>query len=302
MRSQLVAPALSYARAAGVDPRGVMERLGLPASAESDAEVILPLEDLRALFAWLEEATGDPCVGAHLGLALGRGTYGIVEYICRAAPTIEAALTTIARYAPLLDELVVIETHARDGLFYFTQSIPGEPEVLGRHANELYVTMLVTLGRAWASGPACAERVWVAHARPPSAPSIAPILGVDEVEYGATTNGFAARLDVVQMPMRDADPVLYEILVAKAEELAALRGAHGRFVGHVRQTVRAALRERLPTIDATARSLRLTPRALQRRLAAERTSFQEIVESVREEVARQMLRDGTSTVAEIADH
>jgi AraC-like DNA-binding protein len=103
------------------------------------------------------------------------------------------------------------------------------------------------------------------------------------------------------MKIQEADPVLHDILVAKAEELAALRGAEGRFVGHVRQTIRNELRIHLPTVETTARALRTTPRALQRRLAAESATFQELVESVRDEVARTMLRDGTSRVMEIAE-
>src|SRR5438552_1408835 len=49
MRSQLVGPVLARVRAEGSDPRALIRRFALPASAERDGEVMLPLDKLHAL-------------------------------------------------------------------------------------------------------------------------------------------------------------------------------------------------------------------------------------------------------------
>jgi AraC-like DNA-binding protein len=56
----------------------------------------------------------------------------------------------------------------------------------------------------------------------------------------------------------------------------------------------------LPSIDAVAAGLAMSPRTLQRRLAASGTSYQRLVTEVREELARNHLRDSRLSIGEIA--
>jgi AraC-like DNA-binding protein len=53
-------------------------------------------------------------------------------------------------------------------------------------------------------------------------------------------------------------------------------------------------------LPAVARSLGQSPRSLRRHLASEGTSFQQLVEQIRSELARQHLEDAGLTVSEIA--
>ena len=76
--------------------------------------------------------------------------------------------------------------------------------------------------------------------------------------------------------------------------------SRSRFLGQVRQALHRELTDRLPTLASTARGLRLSARTLQRRLADEGATFQELVESVRFERARTLLDAGRLGVGQIA--
>ena len=74
------------------------------------------------------------------------------------------------------------------------------------------------------------------------------------------------------------------------------------------QTVSAQLRRLLiprleqgaPSVKAAARELGMSARTLQRRLATENTSYADVVDVLRREIAEEQLREGGATLAEIA--
>src|SRR5260370_22474921 len=98
-RSQLVGRVVGHLRAAGGDADALIARFALPATVESDAEVVIALADERALLDSVAATLGDPLLGVHLAAAYQRGMFQVVEYIVRSSPTVREALTRVARYA-----------------------------------------------------------------------------------------------------------------------------------------------------------------------------------------------------------
>nr|WP_171818717.1 nucleotidyltransferase family protein [Pyxidicoccus fallax] len=100
VRSQLVGPLLAYLRATGHDPAPLVERFGLPANAASLPEVSLPLTTLHAFLDAAEALSGDAFLGLHVAQRVPRGTYGLVEYIARASPTVRDTFRVLASFDP----------------------------------------------------------------------------------------------------------------------------------------------------------------------------------------------------------
>src|SRR5579863_7890959 len=61
--------------------------------------------------AWAEaiRATGDAQLALAIARAIPPGAFGIVEYVCRSAPTLGEALRQWVRYLNLLDDAVEVE-------------------------------------------------------------------------------------------------------------------------------------------------------------------------------------------------
>ncbi|MEE3849363.1 AraC family transcriptional regulator [Gordonia sp. LSe1-13] len=73
-----------------------------------------------------------------------------------------------------------------------------------------------------------------------------------------------------------------------------------RLAGSVRDLVRQLLPTGAATIEVTARQFHLHPKTLQRRLAAEGTSFADIIDGVRRELTEHWLRDTDMTLTHLA--
>lgn len=91
--------------------------------------------------------------------------------------------------------------------------------------------------------------------------------------------------------------------LALAEELCADLASRRRGEGILAQQVRILLAQRIafdPSAAGVARSLALGERTLRRRLAADHTSYQDLLDEVRISLADRLLATGTLSVTEVA--
>jgi AraC-like DNA-binding protein len=288
MRSQLVGPALSLVREAGGDVAELARTFALPPSAERDAEVVLAIDQLQRFLDEAAAAARDPFLGIHLAERIRRGAYGLLEFSCRSAPTVGEALRRIVRYISLSNELV--EVSFSGGVV--EQQIRGQPLCVGRHGNEFFVAMLLLQSRRLTDRPIVPTKVWFAHAAPRDRSVLVALVGSERISFDKEKNGMALPKAVLEAPLSSHDPALLELLDKQAEEALALRASPNRFLGQVRQTVRDQLRDGAPPLDEAARGLGMSARTLQRRLSDEGTSWAELVDEVRQELARRWVREG----------
>src|SRR5205823_4920292 len=135
-RSQLTPPLLALYAAAGGDVPVLCKRYGLPPDVLQLKEATLKLRDWHALSAELEAALNDPFLGLHLGQALQRGHYGVLEFTVRSCPDLRAALQRVGRYSALLNAIATYALTERDGTAKWINRIPGVPLAHGRVGNE----------------------------------------------------------------------------------------------------------------------------------------------------------------------
>jgi AraC-like DNA-binding protein len=96
-----------------------------------------------------------------------------------------------------------------------------------------------------------------------------------------------------------ADPVVEAAMLRYLEEVTSRLPEQG-MAGRVRRQVLASLQTGEPTVDTVARLLGTTSRTLQRRLHHEGTSFQQVLDEVRREVAVTHMRGRRATIDEVA--
>jgi AraC-like DNA-binding protein len=299
-RTPVIGPLLAKVREAGCDPEILIAQFGLPSSAETDREVAVPYGTLDVMLEAAERLTCDPSFAITLARSLPRGCFGLFEYLCRTAATVGESIKCSVRYGVFLNELVVNRFEETAGSLLVHTSVPGEPLCWGARTNELCLAWIVDGLRKGSGRPLVPERAWLPHAELAGREHFARVLGVDHLEFDAQTLGYQLSQEQCRLPIIGADPVLFAILTSYAEQLLAARRDRSRWIGHLRQTLRSLLSEGLPTLETTARALRISPRTLQRRIGAEQTSFTELLESERERLAREKLVAGGRSITEVA--
>ena len=93
---------------------------------------------------------------------------------------------------------------------------------------------------------------------------------------------------------------MYGQLIEQAEKYLRSLYAGDNIAGQLKQRLVELLAAGEANADAACRALKLSRRTLQRRLRAEKTSFQKILNEVRAELAARYLSDARLNVLEVA--
>jgi AraC-like DNA-binding protein len=120
-----------------------------------------------------------------------------------------------------------------------------------------------------------------------------------KVGFGGTT--LVARLppEFLSLPVRRDEAALREFLRAAPANITMLYRRERALAPRVRSVLRTNLRE-CPSLEDIARRLFISPRTLHRHLTAEGTSFRDVRDGLRHELAREWLTKTQRTVTQIA--
>ena len=296
-----VAPLLgisSVLRERGLDPAKVLASIGLDPRTLDDGNNTIAYHSGGQLLQRCSEVTG--CV--HFGLLVGQKAnltaLGLLGELMRRSPTVRAALRSLILHMHLRTR-GGLPTHAVEGesatLGYaiYQRDMPGATQ-----AYDLAMAFEFNILRSLCGSRWCSDEVSFSHARPKD---VRPYL-----QYFRTAPRFdAARTAIVfgrswlEHAPPGSDSKLHRALereIAKLEMLAPEDKAE-----QVRRALRAMLMNGKVSESMISKVLSISTRTLHRLLAAQGTTFRQLLEDVRYEIARQLLIDSEMTPAEIAD-
>ncbi len=301
LRSQSVVPLLQQLERRGHSGAALLERLGLPPALASTLDAELEVSALRGLAEAAAALSGDEEIGVHAAEHLERGRYGLLEYATLNAPTLEQSLKLLVRFSALINRAVryQFERDGREGRI--SQHARGKPGALGRQLDDFNLIALLQMGRAMLQRRWVPTRVWLAHPRPSAFAELQRVVGDAPITFGAESTGLALPLELLDAKLPGADPALLALIHHHAvEQLQRLPPDTSAAEAAAHELERSLLQGGAPQLPTLARAMRLSPRTLQRRLAAEDTDFKGVLGTVREALARRLLATGTAQVTELA--
>ncbi len=291
--------ALDAAQSAGLEPTRLLAEVGLDPAVVADVDGRVPVERLLRLWELAAERSGDPSFGLHTAERLASPqTVHVVGFAARTAGTMGEAISTVGRFARVMNETTSFELVARGELSSLRVGpAPGFPRWPRVYA-EVVIAGYLKVGRFLAGGDHECNGASFEHAAPRDVSEYQRIFGPN-VTFSAANNSLSFRRELLELPVRFADPALADYLRVQAESmLAGLPAASA-----VRQRVRRAIADRLAEsneVRKVARRCGMSSRTLQRALREEGTSFQEIRDEVRRCVALDLLNESSLSVSEIA--
>lgn len=298
--SALVPFVLTLVRRHGHDPRP-LEQKYLPVRA--DDGVALPqvsLDELGALLADVSKELADPLFGFHCAQAMGRGSYGLLEFALRAAPTGVVAMEQLAKYGALINPLVrwSLERDGDEVSFHHRAPRKGG---MGVQGNVFTVTRILQIAREMLGDDVRPVRVWFAHTAKDCPAELTHFLGTKQVAFGRASSGLSFHVKDLRRVPAGADVELNRALEAHGRAMMERCGDEE----DAYERARAAVLEQLPkggvSLATTARRLHVTPRTLQRRLEESGSSFAGLLAEVRRAQAERLLSHGDAPLAEVAE-
>jgi len=269
---------------------------GLPAqlAADDDARVAAP--QLGAAWAEALRLTGDRQLPLRIAAGAPAGAFGLVEHVCRAAPTLGEALRQWVRYLNLLDDTAGVRLEVEEDRALL--GVEREREVPAPAADELYLALTARFARELSAEPSRPIAVELAHPGPDDAAPFAAWFEAP-VAFGAEATRLVLPRAALAARLVAPDPAPLAGLARATDELAGVAAADPPVTQRVKRALLDALRSDDAQVEAVAKQLGINVRSLQRRLKDEGTSFQAAREDVRRSLALRYLDDGLA-VAEIS--
>lgn len=281
----------------GIDTHAIFSRLGVD-------EDYVYTEQLRTphsaqLYFWhvVEEVSGDPDVGLHLGQLLPAYKGQVLEYLFLSSPTFGEGLRRAQNYQRLLSDAANTGFFIEgDNACMILDAASDEVSRL-KHFNECFVQGVITFFHAVTDGAFFPARVEFEHDRAEGRAHVADILGCD-VKFGAQENRLYFPASMLAHASPHAEPELLDLHERFASEQVA-RLEKRDIVGQLERVVAELLDSGEVTLDAVAERLEIKPRTLRTRLTEAETSFNQVLAEFRYRLARQLLATTDESIDEI---
>ncbi len=292
------------AREAGLAIDPLLTLVELDEKCLSDGDATVPLQTLELLLAEFSQEYQNAPVGLHMANQIQPTTLGSLGFILQACSTFADMLDVIQRYNGMLSNIGFSSVQHLPGLTQLSWECLAGSSLLKRHLSEYVIGTFVVLARLLAPNTGLAPvSVHMAHSSPSE-------LSLEEeysqffrcpVHFDKQESAVIFSSDLMSKRLPSGDVVLKELLEQHASDILKQRSYPGSVVEDVRQLLSALILEGTPTREAVAQHLGISTRSLNRRLQENGTSYRHLLDSLRLDIARQLLRTTSASNAMIAE-
>jgi len=283
-------------RQRGLDAHELMHACGVPVDATHKMDVHHLSDLYSAMWEQAVQRTGDPALGLTRP-SHPLGAFGVFGHMLLTSPTVYAAAQALARFAAFVSPTFAMRLQREGEQVQVTFAMTG-----GRRAAPMqrfdFVATVFLAGAQWITGrPLAPQRLFVPFPAPAHTGPWREAYGCP-ITFGAESFRADFAATDFDRPIPTSDPMLADICLRMTEQ-ATLDLSDG-MAGQVRQALQRVLSKGDPRREAVAEMLHVSERTLQRRLSEERTSFVELVDVVRREMAERLLAQSNMSVTEMA--
>jgi len=290
---------LAVAGVHGADARQLARDAKIPGWALADDQAVIPSRHSMRLWELIEWALEDPAVGLTFAGTHEAGNLDLFDYLFTTAATLKEGFQVRADFLHLLttNSRMGIEAETSQETSFSYRHI--EPGDRGEELSLQFAAAILCAQARDATGRNISPvHVAIAAPAPRSHRIFTETFGTRHVDFGAPVTTLAFRAADLELPMRGADPALARILRRHAASLPPPPPATWR--EHFQQLLAEAIEHGSPSLDVLARRLAVSPRTLQRQLAAHGSTWRSELDTARRRRAGRARQAGATDVVRLA--
>lgn len=280
----------------GLDGPALLREVGLPPRCLDDPDLKVPARAVCQLLELAAERGKDPALGLRMVESRRLSNLGSLGLLMRDEPTLRDALEVVVRHVHLHNEALSVRIEQIGDLVVIRQAFIDEGLVKLRQASELALGVLYRMLGIFMGADWHPRRVCFIHRAPASLAVHRRVFG-EALEFGHEFNGLVCAASDLDAPNPGADPVMARYtqrLLAQGPDAAATLGSQ------VRQLAVLLLPRGHCRVEPIAQHLGMDRRTVARRLAAEGTSFSQLLDRLRSDLLARYLNDGARSISEVS--
>jgi AraC-like DNA-binding protein len=287
------------ARSRGVNVRPLALQARLSLDQLQDPRTRLPVRNQIDFLNLVADALDDDLLGFNLALEFELRKGGLFYYVLASSGKLREVFERGARFTSLVNEGVLQKCvdGRRVGMVLRYAGVRRQED---RHQIEFWLVTLVRICRRITGVEVKPARVRVTHHRGREGTRLAKFMGC-AVEFGAAADEILFERSCAELPVIAADPYLNRLLVEMCEQtLARQRRAQESFATRVENAVAPRLPHGKARAGAIAAEFGMSERTFARRLSGEGTTFSQLVDRLRLDLARRYLLNENLSISKIA--
>ncbi len=282
-----------------IDPEPVFRAAGIDMKQTHSPQSRYPLSVMKKLWAAAVAATGDPTIGLKTGWHITPAHYYALGFSWLASDTLLGALLRVQRYMRVVSTAAVeLDIREKDDCYAVSACFPDEahrPPKEGIDASMTAVLQLCDLVSHKKVRPlrvdlTCPNTVHPQAYREHLGPNIAFGCAVGVLYFDKTA---------LEAPLAGSTPDVAKATDRIAEQYLETMDPH-KVASQVRRLLVSLLPSGKAAQDQVANRLHRSTSTLQRQLQAEGTSYRDILDDTRKNLAEEYLRQGKLSHAQIA--
>ncbi|HJV54130.1 MAG TPA: AraC family transcriptional regulator [Noviherbaspirillum sp.] len=285
-------------RGVDLDPRALFKEAGLDIDELSHSDARFEPEKISVLWELAAERSGNPDIGLAMPQVAKPASFDAVAYVMMSCPNLLAGLERLLRYLRIVSDAADIGMREEEQGYCMTVELYGGGRPVPQPRIDFVLLTIVNFCR-WLTGRDM-HPLAVDFPRPaPDNLQSYQAAFQCPCHFNAPTHQLHFSRADLTAPLPTSNPVLAELHDRFAgEHLHRLDNARTSY--KARELIIRQLPDGEPLRGDIAKALCMSERTLQRRLHDEQTSFHQLVDDTRRELARDYLGQADLTLAQIA--
>ncbi|WP_026163132.1 AraC family transcriptional regulator [Kribbella catacumbae] len=288
-------------RALSGDPEDYLRRFGISAATLASDDGLIPITEHDLMLDAAAEELGCPDLGLRLAVCQDLAILGplalAIESSATAAEALQCACRFMFVHSPALSVGVEPDPRGWRGVVALTYGKDLRESSYSPQATELGLGLFHQLAVRLVGGSTGLRSVEIPHQPLSPVHRYTEFFGAD-VKFGAPTAALRVEHQLLNARFASADAAVRQVAVEYLTRHYPDPG--GRVSVRVRWALAESLGVAVPSLVHCARLLAMHPRTLQRRLAQEGTTYEEILDEVRREAAHRYLTTTDLPLGQIA--
>jgi AraC-like DNA-binding protein len=295
---------LFAARQRGIDADALARTVGISVDELRNPDGRVQIRQVQALWREIVAATGDSSIALKLGEMINPVAIGVLAYVMMHSPTLGKAFEKLCQYQDIVCEGVstrgeVVRSERSGDQFVLSLHIISPDIIYPEYTLNSELSIYQSAIRALTGQHVTATEIRFAYPRPLNTSEHERVFGPAHLTFDADVTAFILDASWLDTPVLNANPALSAMFEQHAMGLLNQLKTPS-LSSRVKAEIVLLMKGEEPTLATVADRLAMGIRTLQLHLKEEGTSYQQLLDEIRKDLAIQHLREQNLSTTDIA--
>jgi AraC-like DNA-binding protein len=286
---------LQMAKRCELDVDTLLAHLALEPELLTDNTRRISLAQFEEIVSILIKASNDPLFGLHTSEHIEPAFYSVQGYVSLNCATLKEVLSMIPIYEKIVGDMGVSDFSYKPGHTLLRWQSQLSHPLVQRHVRENIISSWFRFTQYFLKVEQQPTAVWFEHeapSRPELIEQYTEVFGCP-VEFSRPYTGLWINNDNLDIRIQQADEKLLHVLLDHATQQLNELEKGLTLSEQIKSMLRLMLNQQIPSSELIADKLGISVRTLQRKLNDENTSYKEVLNELRQELALHYVKNST---------